>query len=229
MGKKDYFGVPLARDFPAKEYDLVPRPERFDDMVQVGAHLMGYQKAFREICRVLEGKGCAHKLLQWMILTNLEKNFSLPVDDKLLDAFVKILGDGKISVPEGHLIDHNPVKNGKLNFEFPPQIDPSLPRPHMQIISPSVKNSLGIQFLKFHIFISNMGKAIFTDQDFKIIRKYLGKSKIQEVPNSQLSLKLISSSHQRDGCLFDRTSIQKRIDGKETSGRKFVLPADYPS
>ncbi|HET9241072.1 MAG TPA: hypothetical protein VFO10_27655 [Oligoflexus sp.] len=175
IGSKDYLGIPLARDDASSKYELIPKPEHFEDMVRFGALLIGYQKAWQDLCSSNRNKvQCKKKLLKWMLVTNLADKLSLEPDRELLRAFVSVLGKGTINVPSEMLADHNPVVNGQLSYHMPPDMDPSLPREPMQIIMASQGDPLGLQFYKFHIFIKGMGQSFFTEKDFSQIRTILG-------------------------------------------------------
>lgn len=177
IGSKEYMGIPLTRDDASSKYELIPKPEHFEDMVRFGALLIGYQKAWEDICASSRNKvQCKKKLLTWMLVTNLADNISLEPDRELLRAFVSVLGKGTIKVASEILPDHNPVVNGQLSYHMPPEIDPSLPREPMKIIMPSQGDALGLQFYKFHIFVKGMGQSFFTEKDFAQLRTILGGS-----------------------------------------------------
>lgn len=185
IGRKEYFGIPLTRDDVSSQYEAIPKPEHFEDMVRFGALLIGYQKAFETICSFTRQKlSCKKKLIKWMLATNLSDRISLEPDRDLLRAFVAVLGQGTIDVPSEKLPDHNPVVNGQLSYHMPPEIDPSLPREPMQIIMASRNDPLGLQFYKFHIFVKSMGQSFFTEKDFQHLRSVLGgtiESRSQEL------------------------------------------------
>jgi hypothetical protein len=175
IGSKEYMGIPLTRDDASSKYELIPKPEHFEDMVRFGALLIGYQKAWEDICASSRNKvQCKRKLLTWMLVTNLGDKISLEPDRELLRAFVSVLGKGTINVPSEILPDHNPIVNGQLSYHMPPEIDPSLPREPMKIIMPSQGDPLGLQFYKFHIFVKGMGQSFFTEKDFAQLRTVLG-------------------------------------------------------
>ncbi|WP_141733161.1 hypothetical protein [Oligoflexus tunisiensis] len=175
IGSKEYFGIPLTRDDPSSKYELLPRPENFEDMVRFGALLVGYQKAWQDICSLTRHKlECKKKLIRWMLVTNLYDKLSLEPDLELLRGFVSVLGDGTIDLASEKLPDHNPVVKGQLSYHMPPEMDPSLPRERMKIIMPSKSDPLGLQFYKFHILVKGMGQSFFTEKDFDHFRSLLG-------------------------------------------------------
>jgi hypothetical protein len=187
IGGKEYFGIPLTRDDASSKYELIPKPEHFEDMVRFGALMIGYQKAWQDICSLSPNKTqCKRKLIKWMLATNLADKVSLEPDLELLRAFVKVLGQGTIPVPSEILPDHNPVVKGQLSYHMPPEIDPSLPREPMRIIMPSQGDPLGLQFYKFHIFVKGMGQSFFTEKDFSQLRSFLGGKACLPDPNSIL-------------------------------------------
>lgn len=175
IGSQEYFGIPLSRDGRSSQYDAVPKPEHFEDMVRFSALLIGYQKAWQDICaRTGEPGACKQKLIAWMLLTNLFEKISLEPDRDLVQAFVSVLGQGTIDLPSEQLPDHNPIVEGQLSFHMPAAIDPSLPRAPMQMIMPSAKDPYALQFYKFHIFVKSMGQSFFTEKDFAHLRSILG-------------------------------------------------------
>jgi len=175
VGGKEYFGIPLTRDDSSSKYDALPRPEHFEDMVRFGALLVGYQKAWQEICSLTRHKlECKKKLIRWMLVTNLYDKISLEPDLELLRGFVSVLGDGTIGLPSEKLPDYDPIVNGQLSYHMPPEMDPSLPREPMQIIMASKNDPLGLQLYKFHIFVKSMGQSFFTEKDLGHFRSLLG-------------------------------------------------------
>lgn len=175
IGKKEYFGIPLTRDDVSSQYDAIPKPEHFEDMVRFGALMVGYQKAWQDICSLSRNKvHCKKKLIKWMLVTNLSEKISLEPDPELLRNFVAVLGKGTIDVPSEQLPDHNPVVNGQLSYQMPADRDPTLPREPMRIIMASQSDPLGLQFYKFHIFVKSMGQSFFTEKDFNHLKAVLG-------------------------------------------------------
>lgn len=175
IGSKEYFGIPLTRDDVSSKYEAIPKPEHFEDMVRFGALMVGYQKAWQDICSVSRNKiQCKQKLIKWMLVTNLSEKISLEPDRELLRAFVSVLGKGTIDVPSEQLPDHNPIVNGQLSYQMPADMDPTLPREPMQMIMTSQGDPLGLQFYKFHIFVKSMGQSFFTDKDFSHLRTVIG-------------------------------------------------------
>jgi hypothetical protein len=175
IGSKEYFGIPLTRDDVSSKYEAIPRPEHFEDMVRFAALMVGYQKAWEDICSLTRNKvQCKKKIIKWMLVTNLFDKVSLEPDRELLRAFVAVLGNGTIDLPSEKLPDHNPIVNGQLSYHMPAEIDPSLPREPMQIIMASKNDPLGLQFYKFHIFVKSMGQSFFTEKDFSHLRTILG-------------------------------------------------------
>ncbi len=175
IGSKEYFGIPLTGDDVSSKYELIPKPEHFEDMVRFGALLIGYQKAWQDICSATkQPTTCKKMLIKWMLVTNLFDNLSLEPDPELLRAFVSVLGQGTIDLASEKLPDHNPIVNGQLSLQMPAEIDPSLPREPLQIIMASKGDPLGLQFYKFHIFVKSMGQSYFTEKDFSHLRSVLG-------------------------------------------------------
>lgn len=171
VGKKEIFGIPIAREGRSSLYEMLPQPERFDDEVMIGASLLAYQKAYRDICG--ESVECRQEFLVWTLMGNLLNNFSIFPNRDLVKRFVEVLGDGTIDFPSQRIMDHNPVQKGKLSLEFPKEIDPTFPRPPLELIMKSSHNSFGGQNSKFYVFAGAMGRRFFTKQDFQIMQKHL--------------------------------------------------------
>ncbi len=221
IGADDYLGVPLARDQKAKDYDMVARPERFDDMAHSGAELIAYQRAWQDICTSSDNpRNCRQSLLAWMVITNIYEKISLKPDLELLSSFVQVMGKGSVGIPKHRIPDHNPVINGQLSYEFPKDIDPSLPREPLLLIMASDKDSLGIQFFKFHIFMRRMGQAIFTEKDFENLRKFITSVQPTRTLTSDWSYKdgknykKLSVKGKKYWCLPQPGQIQKILDHK---------------
>jgi hypothetical protein len=175
IGKKEYFGIPLTRDDVSSKYDAIPKPEHFEDMVRFGALMIGYQKAWQDICALSRNKvQCKRKLIKWMLVTNLSDKLSLEPDLELLRNFGAVLGRGTIDVPSEQLPDHNPIVNGQLSYQMPADIDPTLLRESLRLIMASQGDPLGLQFYKFHIFVKTMGQSFFTEKDFTHLRGVIG-------------------------------------------------------
>ncbi len=217
IGSKEYFGIPLTRDDTSSQYEATPRPENFEDMVRFGALLIGYQKAWHEICAASRDKAsCKKKLIKWMLVTNLYDKLSLEPDLELLRSFVSVLGNGTIDLASEKLPDHNPIVDGKLSYHMPPEIDPSLPRESMQIIMASKKDPLGLQFYKFHIFVKSMGQSFFTEQDFNHLRTILGakpEQRSQELTFSKQTYKAASWDG-KESCLPDPSGLLQGLNSK---------------
>jgi hypothetical protein len=212
IGSKEYFGIPLTRDDVSSKYDAIPRPEHFEDMVRFGALLVGYQKAWEDICSRSRQKAlCKKKLVKWMLVTNLYDKLSLEPDPELLQAFVAVLGHGTINLPSEKLADHNPIVKGQLSYHMPAEIDPSLPREPMQIIMASRNDPLGLQFYKFHIFVKSMGQGFFTEKDFSHLRAVLG-----EAP--ELLTQTTAQKDDSKTCLPNPEDLLQSLNSKKDAG-----------
>jgi hypothetical protein len=218
IGGKEYFGIPITRDDASSKYEAIPRPEHFEDMVRFGALLVGYQKAWQEICSLTRHRvQCKKKLIKWMLVTNLFDKLSLEPDLELLRGFVSVLGSGTIDLPSEKLPDHNPIVDGKLSYHMPPEMDPSLPREPMQIIMASKNDPLGLQFYKFHIFVKNMGQGFFTEKDFSHLRSVLGGKPEQRSQELTFRKQRYSAPRTNDArtCLPDSDGLLQGLNSKE--------------
>jgi hypothetical protein len=187
-------------------------------MVRFGALLLGYQKAWQEICSSQKHKlECKKKLISWMLVTNLYDKLSLEPDLELLRGFVSVLGDGTIDVPSEKLPDYDPIVNGELSYHMPAEMDPSLSREPMQIIMASKNDPLGLQFYKFHIFVKSMGQSFFTEQDFAHFRSLLGGLSAQR--SYQLTLQKKTHAAPQKGaheiCLPDPADLLQGLNAKD--------------
>ncbi|MFW7378551.1 MAG: hypothetical protein ACOH5I_07090 [Oligoflexus sp.] len=226
IGGKEYFGIPLSRDTASSKYNLLPRPERFDDMVRFAALLVGYQKSWQEICSLSKDKvQCKKSLLQWMIVTNLYDKLSLEPDLELINWFVSVLGDGTINIPSEKLPDHDPIINGQLSFQMPADKDPSLPRKPMQMIMASKNDPLGLQYYKFHIFVKSMGQSVFTDKDFDHFRSLLGGRPREQAYEAtfQNQTYVTPQIESTRVCLPGPAEILKVLNAKETMKQEIPL------
>ncbi|MDQ3233948.1 MAG: hypothetical protein M3Q07_19200, partial [Pseudobdellovibrionaceae bacterium] len=207
----------MTRDDASSKYDALPRPEHFEDMVRFAALLVGYQKAWHEICSLSKHKvECKKKLIKWMLVTNLYDKLSLEPDLELLRGFVSVLGDGTIGLASEKLPDYDPIVNGQLSYHMPPEMDPSLPREPMQIIMASKNDPLGLQFYKFHIFVKSMGQSFFTEKDFSHFRSLLGGK-----PDQRSYAATQTEAHQI--CLPDPTDLLQSLNSKEETKLKTQL------
>lgn len=218
IGGKEYFGIPITRDDVSSKYEAIPRPEHFEDMVRFGALLVGYQKAWQEICSLTRHKvQCKKKLIKWMLVTNLLDKLSLEPDLELLRNFVSVLGSGEIDLPSEKLPDHNPIVDGKLSYHMPPEMDPSLPREPMQIIMASKNDPLGLQFYKFHIFVKSMGQSFFTEKDFSHLRSLLGEKPDQRSQEITFRKQIYVAPQTDDAisCLPNPDGLLQGLNSKE--------------
>ncbi len=216
IGSKEYLGIPLNRDDVSSKYDLDPKPEHFEDMVRFGALMVGYQKAWQDICSLSKNRvSCKRKLIKWMIITNLFDKLSLEPDLELLRGFVSVLGEGTIDLPTEQLPDHNPIVNGQLSYLMPEAMDPSLARGPMQMIMASKKDPLGLQFYKFHIFVKSMGQSFFTEKDFAHLRALLG-GKV-ELRSQELSFRKYAAPNfgEDQACLPDPNGLLQGLSQQE--------------
>lgn len=225
IGSKEYLGIPLTRDDPSSKYEALPRPEHFEDMVRFGALLLGYQKAWQDICSSQKHKlECKKKLISWMLVTNLYDKLSLEPDLELLRGFVSVLGDGTIGLSSEKLPDHNPIVKGQLSYHMPAGMDPSLPREPMQIIMASKNDPLGLQFYKFHIFVKSMGQSFFTEQDFAHVRSLLGRPPVQRSYELALQKNTYKVPQMKDQeiCLPDPADLLQALNAQDLS--KLPMP-----
>ncbi|SMF60367.1 hypothetical protein [Pseudobacteriovorax antillogorgiicola] len=222
MNSNQYLGVPLARDQKAEAYDLWPRPERYDDMVNIGARLIGYQKAWQELCpATYQRSDCWSTLLSWMIFSNLYPDQGFPVPRRLLDQFYKVLGDGTIDIPEDRIPDHDPVQNGKLSYQLPKNKDPSRNRPNLRLILPSKKDQLGDQYYKLYILVRSMGESLFTEKDFELLREHIGDPRGQQTKAIAYDLSL-DRWHATDGyCIPSALGMKDVLDQKKSELKVF--------
>ncbi len=232
IGDKEYFGIPLTRDDSSSKYDALPRPEHFEDMVRFGALLIAYQKAWQDICAFTKRKvECKRKLIRWMLVTNLYDKISLEPDLELLRGFVSVLGDGTIDLPSEKLPDYNPIVNGHLSFQMPPEMDPSMPRESMHIIMASKSDPLGLQFYKFHIFVKSMGQSFFTEKDFGHFRSLLDEKPKQRSIDLTISKQKYGTpkTEAHEMCLPDPADLLQGLNSKEESkmqGQLTCLPRE---
>lgn len=217
IGSQEYLGIPLRRDALSSKYEAIPKPEHFEDMVRFGALLVGYQKAWEDICSLSKDRArCKKKLIMWMIVTNLAEKLSLEPERELLKAFVSVLGKGTIALPTEQLPDHNPIAEGKLSYHMPAAMDPSLPREPMQMIMASEGDPLGLQFFKFHIFVRSMGQSFFTEKDFAHFRAVLGgtlEQRSQELSFRQQTYKAPAMGQDKV-CLPDPSGLLQGLNAQ---------------
>ena len=210
MGRDHYWGIPLSREGVSKEFDLLPRPERFDDMTHAGAMLIAHQRAWQKICAHPSApRQCRQELLSWMILTNVSDKGMPHVSPALLEAFRASIGDGTIDIPDDHIPDYNPLKDGKLDYQLPAKYDPTRPRKPMVIMVPSQNDSLDILYQKFLTFSRSMGKSIFTQQDFDILKLFM-----EPWENKTLSIREWRSrnnyqSNSKEWCVLENPELAK--------------------
>ena len=228
VGGDSYLGIPLKRDGKSPDFDIVSQPERFDDMAHHGAMLIGYQRAFRQICAANSNPlACRKKLVQWMLLTNITNGMAPPPDRELTASFVQVLGSGTIDVAHHNFADHNPITAGKLSYKMPAAKDPSRPRQNLTMIMAAKDDPIGSQFYKFYVFVREMGAAVFTETDFEHLRRYLGSGLDRSKKLTLEALDALGSSpsnlpDRQDSCLVNTKHAYRLLNGK-FGGEKIAL------
>ena len=157
IGQDEVHGIPLGRDAVSTKYDLLPRPERFDDAVRAGAALIAYQRAFGKICE--DSEDCRRRFLKWTILPNILPKISLVPDEDLLDRF-KVLRDGTVDIPSQRLKDHNPIQKS-AGIKFSSSYRPDVATADFELISAWDTGLRGRTSMKFLVFARAMGRAFF--------------------------------------------------------------------
>ena len=169
IGGKSYLGVPIRRDHAAKNLAILSRPEMVDDMVIAGARLIGFQKAWQEMCTTAVNN-CHARLLRRLVLSGVTTSLTLPPEKDLTSRFYRYMPSGNIALPSERLKDHNPMLGQKLTFAMPQELDPTLQRSFLRLSQP-LRPELYDQHYKLYNFLVSMGKSFFLPDDFKDISR----------------------------------------------------------